>query len=150
MKKIWALYKKYEELINYLVVGVMTTVISWVTYGVCRIVMNVENALIMQIAVFLRWFAGVVFSYFMSRKFVFKSKNPKILREAIDFTMSRVVTLFLDMFVMWLLPTVFHINDWIATFVSAVLVIVMNYIFSKFLVFRKKGDEALDKTGNNM
>ncbi|RKJ43033.1 GtrA family protein [bacterium 1XD8-76] len=150
MKKIWALYKKYEELINYLVVGVMTTVISWLTYGVCRIVMNVENPLIMQIAVFLRWFAGVVFSYFMSRKFVFKSKNPKKFREAIDFTMSRVVTLFLDMFVMWLLPTVFHINDWIATFVSAVLVIVMNYIFSKFLVFRKKGDEALDKTGNNM
>ncbi len=138
MKKIWALYKKYEELINYLVVGVMTTVISWITYGVCRIVMNVENALIMQIAVFLRWFAGVVFSYFMSRKFVFKSKNPHMLREAVDFTMSRVVTLFLDMFVMWLLPSVFHINDWIATFVSAVLVVVMNYILSKFLVFRKK------------
>lgn len=138
MKKIWALYKKYEELINYLVVGVMTTVISWITYGVCRIVMNVENALIMQIAVFLRWFAGVVFSYFMSRKFVFKSKNPHVLREAVDFTMSRVVTLFLDMFVMWLLPSVFHINDWIATFVSAVLVVVMNYILSKFLVFRKK------------
>ncbi len=138
MKKIWALYKKYEELINYLVVGVMTTVISWVTYGVCRIVMNVENALIMQIAVFLRWFAGVVFSYFMSRKFVFKSKNPKILREAVDFTMSRIVTLFLDMFVMWLLPSIFHINDWIATFVSAVLVVVMNYILSKFVVFRKK------------
>lgn len=138
MKKIWALYKKYEELISYLVVGVMTTVISWITYGVCRIVMNVENALIMQIAVFLRWFAGVVFSYFMSRKFVFKSKNPHVLREAVDFTMSRVVTLFLDMFVMWLLPSVFHINDWIATFVSAVLVVVMNYILSKFLVFRKK------------
>ena len=78
MKKIWALYKKYEELINYLVVGVMTTVISWAAYGICKLVMNVDNVVIMQIAVFLRWFAGVVFSYFMSRKFVFKSKNHKI------------------------------------------------------------------------
>ncbi len=42
------------------------------------------------------------------------------------------------MFVMWLLPTVFKVNDWIATFVSAVLVVIMNYIFSKFIVFRKK------------
>ena len=116
MKKIWALYKKYEELINYLVVGVMTTLISWTTYAVCKLIMNVDNAVIMQIAVFLRWFVGLVFSYFMSRKFVFKSKNPKILKEAFDFTTSRIVTLFLDMFVMWILPTVFGVDDWIATF----------------------------------
>lgn len=138
MKKIWALYKKYEELINYLVVGVMTTVISWTAYAICKLIMNVDNAIIMQIAVFLRWFAGLVFSYFMSRKFVFKSKNPKILKEAVDFTTSRIVTLFLDMFVMWLLPTVFKVDDWISTFISAVLVVIMNYIFSKFIVFRKK------------
>lgn len=138
MKKIWALYKKYEELVNYLVVGVMTTVISWTAYAICKLIMNVDNAIIMQIAVFLRWFAGLVFSYFMSRKFVFKSKNPKILKEAVDFTTSRIVTLFLDMFVMWLLPTVFKVDDWISTFISAVLVVIMNYIFSKFIVFRKK------------
>ena len=138
MKKIWALYKKYEELVNYLVVGVMTTVISWTAYAICKLIMNVDNAIIMQIAVFLRWFAGLVFSYFMSRKFVFKSKNPKIWKEAVDFTTSRIVTLFLDMFVMWLLPTVFKVDDWISTFISAVLVVIMNYIFSKFIVFRKK------------
>ncbi len=138
MKKIWALYKKYEELINYLVVGVMTTVISWTAYAVCKLIMNVDHPVIMQIAVFLRWFAGLVFSYFMSRRFVFKSRNPQILKEAIDFTASRIVTLFLDMFVMWILPTVCKMDDWIATFISAVLVVIMNYVFSKFIVFRKK------------
>lgn len=138
MKKIWAIYQKYEELVNYLVVGVLTTMISWLTYALCKLVMNVDNAIIMQIAVILRWVAGVAFSYFMSRKFVFKSKNPKILREAVDFTTSRIVTLFLDMFVMWILPTVLKVDDWIATFISAVLVVIMNYIFSKFIVFRKK------------
>lgn len=138
MKKILALYKKFEEIINYLIVGVLTTVVSWAAYGLCKLVMDVDNALMMQVAVIIRWIAGVVFGYFTNRRFVFKSKNPNMLREGIDFAGSRLITLFLDMFVMWLLPTVFHINDWISTFVSAVLVTIMNYIFSKFIVFRKK------------
>lgn len=138
MRKIWALYKKYEEIVNYLVVGVMTTIVSWAAYGICKLIINVDNAVMMQIAVIIRWVAGVVFGYFTNRRFVFKSKNPNMLREGIDFAASRLVTLFLDMFVMWLLPTVFRVNDWLATFISAVLVTVMNYIFSKFIVFRKK------------
>ena len=100
--------------------------------------MDADNAVMMQIAVIIRWVAGVVFGYFTNRRFVFKSKNPDMLKEAAGFASSRLVTLFLDMFVMWLLPTIFHVNDWIATFISAVLVTVMNYIFSKFIVFRKK------------
>ena len=138
MKKIWALYKKFEEIVNYLIVGVLTTIVSWAAYALCKLVMDVDNAVMMQIAVIIRWVAGVVFGYFTNRRFVFKSKNPDMLREAAGFASSRLVTLFLDMFVMWLLPTIFHVNDWIATFISAVLVTVMNYIFSKFIVFRKK------------
>lgn len=138
MKKILSLYKKYEEIVNYLIVGVLTTIVSWAAYGICKLVMDVNNALMMQIAVIIRWVAGVVFGYFTNRRFVFKSKNPNMLQEALGFAGSRVITLFLDMFVMWLLPSVLHVNDWIATFISAVLVTVMNYIFSKFIVFRKK------------
>lgn len=138
MKKIWTLYKKFEEIINYLIVGVLTTIVSWAAYGLCKLIMDVDNALMMQIAVIIRWVAGVTFGYFTNRRFVFKSKNPNMLKEGIDFAGSRVITLFLDMFVMWILPSVFHVNDWISTFVSAVLVTVMNYIFSKFIVFRKK------------
>ena len=138
MKKIWALYKKFEEIVNYLIVGVLTTIVSWAAYALCKLVMDVDNAVMMQIAVIIRWVAGVVFGYFTNRRFVFKSKNPDMLKEAAGFASSRLVTLFLDMFMMWLLPTIFHVNDWIATFISAVLVTVMNYIFSKFIVFRKK------------
>ena len=138
MKKNWALYKKFEEIVNYLIVGVLTTIVSWAAYALCKLVMDVDNAVMMQIAVIIRWVAGVVFGYFTNRRFVFKSKNPDMLKEAAGFASSRLVTLFLDMFVMWLLPTIFHVNDWIATFISAVLVTVMNYIFSKFIVFRKK------------
>ncbi len=135
---LFKLYKKYEEIINYLIVGVLTTVVSWLAYAVCKLFMNVDNAFQMQLAVIIRWIAGVVFAYFTNRKYVFKSKNTNMIKEAFDFTTSRLVTLFLDMFVMWLLPTVFGVNDWISTFISAVLVTVTNYIFSKFLVFNKK------------
>lgn len=135
---LFKLYKKYEEIINYLIVGVLTTVVSWLAYAVCKLFMNVDNAFQMQLAVIIRWIAGVVFAYFTNRKYVFKSKNTNMIKEAFDFTTSRLVTLFLDMLVMWLLPTVFGVNDWISTFISAVLVTVTNYIFSKFLVFNKK------------
>lgn len=135
---LFKLYKKYEEIINYIIVGVLTTVVSWLAYAVCKLFMNVDNAFQMQLAVIIRWIAGVVFAYFTNRKYVFKSKNTNMIKEAFDFTTSRLVTLFLDMIVMWLLPTVFGVNDWISTFISAVLVTVTNYIFSKFLVFNKK------------
>lgn len=135
---LFKLYKKYEEIINYIIVGVLTTVVSWLAYAVCKLFMDVDNAFQMQLAVIIRWIAGVVFAYFTNRKYVFKSKNTNMIKEAFDFTTSRLVTLFLDMFVMWLLPTVFGVNDWISTFISAVLVTVTNYIFSKFLVFNKK------------
>lgn len=138
MKKIWALYDKFEEIVNYLIVGVLTTIVSWAAYGLCKLFMDVDNAFLMQVAVLIRWVAGVLFGYFTNRKFVFKSKNPNMLREGLDFAGSRVITLFLDMFVMWILPTVFGMDDWVATFISAVLVTIMNYIFSKFIVFRKK------------
>ncbi len=138
MKLIMKLYKRYEEIVNYLIVGVLTTIVSWLAYAVCKLFFDVNNAFLMQVAVVIRWVAGVTFGYFTNRRFVFKSKNPHMLKEAVDFTTGRLITLFLDMFIMWLLPTVFHVNDWISTFVSAVVVTVMNYILSKFFVFRKK------------
>ncbi len=138
MEKIIALYKKYREIIVYLIVGVLTTLVSWAAYAVCTLVMNVDNPVQMQAAVIIRWVAGVVFAYFTNRAFVFRSKNPNMLREALSFASSRLVTLVLDMLIMWLLPSIFGVDDWVATFVSAVLVTITNYIFSKFLVFRRK------------
>lgn len=135
---LFKLYKKYEEIINYLIVGVLTTVVSWLAYAVCKLFIDVDNAFWMQVAVIVRWIAGVVFAYFTNRKYVFKSKNENMLKEAFDFTTSRVITLVMDMVIMWFFPTILHIDDWISTFISAVLVTVTNYVFSKFLVFRNK------------
>lgn len=138
MRKLIDLYKKYRTIIIYLIVGVMTTIVSLAAYAVCTFVMNVDDPVQMQAAVIVRWVTGVVFAYFTNRAFVFQSKNPHMLQEALSFASSRLVTLGLDMFIMWLLPEILGVDDWIATFISVVLVTVTNYIFSSLLVFRKK------------
>ena len=130
--------RKHREIIAYLIVGVLTTVVSWIVYALLRLVLDMNVPLQVQIAVFMRWFAGVLFAYFTNRKYVFQSRDPKMLLEFLKFVGSRVTTLLSDMFIMWLMVSVLGINDWIATFVSAVVVIVLNYLFSKLLVFRKK------------
>ena len=143
MDRIKELLRKYKEIILYLIVGVMTTVVSWLTYAGLRLVLNVDNPFWMQVAVVTRWVAGVTFAYVMNRIFVFESRNPNILAEAAKFVSARITTLLIEMFLMWLIPlclpqTVFGISkDWIATFACAVIVTILNYIFSKLLVFRK-------------
>lgn len=130
--------EKNREIVSYLIVGVLTTVVSWVVYALLKLVLDMNNPFQVQFAVIMRWVAGVVFAYFTNRHFVFKSKDPNILMEGLKFASSRVITLLLDMFIMWLMVTILGIDDWIATLSSAVIVTVMNYVFSKLLVFKRK------------
>lgn len=139
MKRIKQIYVKNKEIINYLIVGVMTTIVSLGTYYLCVFTfLNPDIALQLQIANVLSWIAAVTFAYFTNRKFVFESNNRNVIREAISFYLSRVATLLLDMGFMFLLVTLAGINDKIAKLVVQVLVMVSNYILSKFLVFKKK------------
>ena len=139
MKKLLELYHKYEELVNYVIVGGLTTLVSWIDYfGSVLTFLDAENAIQLQIANILSWVAGVAFAYGTNRKFVFKSKEKNILKEASQFTASRVSTLFLDMIVMFVMVTVMGLNDGVSKIVSAVLVTITNYVLSKLVVFRKR------------
>lgn len=138
MEKVKELYLKYKEIINYLIVGVLTTVVSLATYYLCVFTfLNPENSVQLQIANILSWIVGVAFAYFTNRKYVFESKNQNKIREATKFVSSRITTLVLDMLIMWLGVTVLHFNDKLIKLISQVLVIVGNYILSKLFVFKK-------------
>ena len=138
MQKLLQLYKKYKEIINYLIVGVLTTIVSLaVYYSSVFTFLNPENSIELQIANILSWIAGVTFAYFTNRKFVFESKNDNKIQEATKFVSSRITTLVLDMFVMWLGVTILHFNDKLIKIISQFLVIVGNYILSKLFVFKK-------------
>ena len=139
MKKIWELYKKYKAIINYLVVGVLTTLVNLITYYACVYTfLDPNNPIQLQIANIIAWTTAVIFAYFTNRKYVFESKETNKLKEGIKFFAARIVTLLLDMGVMGLGVSILKFNDKIIKIISQVLVIVGNYIISKLFVFNKK------------
>lgn len=138
MKKIFSILNKYEEFFRYLIIGLLTTIVSLFVYYICVFTfLDPKVALELQIANIISWICSVIFAYIANRIFVFKSKNKKILREVIAFTNSRILTLILDMALMHVLVIVFGFNDKICKIIVQVLIIILNYVFSKFLVFKK-------------
>lgn len=142
MKKIFDIYVKHKEGINYLIFGGLTTVLSLVVYYVLTwTIINPKDGMQLQIANIISWTCGFLFAYFTNRKFVFNSKNKKVLKEFFSFFLSRVSTLLLDMLIMFIFVTLLKLNDGLFKLVSQVLVIVTNYILSKAIVFKKKNIE---------
>lgn len=139
MDKIKELYRKYEEIIIYLIVGVMTTIVSWVAAWVATLFLDSSNDVQNFIINTISWVAGVLFAYPLNRKWVFKSTNPRILKEFLGFAGSRVSTWIMDIVIMWLTVNVIGMNYWIAKIcISAVIVTIANYVFSKLLIFKKR------------
>ena len=135
--KIIRIYRKNKEIINYLIVGVLTTIVSLGAYYACVFTfINPSDALQLQVANILSWVAAVTFAYFTNRKFVFESKNEAIIKEALSFYASRILTLFLDMVFMFVLVTLLNVNDKFAKLFVQALIMISNYILSKFIVFR--------------
>lgn len=130
--------KKYGEIIRYLIIGVLTTIISLVVYySLTYTILNPNKALELQIANVISWIISVTFAYFTNRQFVFQKKDKYNLKEMISFYLSRIGTLLIDMFLMYLLVSIFKFNDKIIKVLVQVIVIILNYIFSKFIVFKK-------------
>ena len=144
MKKIWNLYKKYEEVVNYLVVGGLTTIVAIGSkLLLLATILDQTNGLELQIAEVISWFLAVTFAYVTNRIFVFKSKTSgsKCAREIFNFFKVRIATQLIQMFIMWFFVTLLKLdsNVWVLVFtlVCQVMQIVFNYVISKLLVFKK-------------
>ena len=142
IEKIKALCIKHREIIVYLIVGVMTTVVAWAAKFLWNIVFYAGTAhpLPVQttILTIVEFVAGVAFAYPTNRKWVFQSTNPNILKEAAGFVASRLATLGIQMLLNLVLINVLNMNFYLATVLISVVVVVSNSVFSKLLVFRKK------------
>ena len=129
--------EKYGEIVRYLIVGVLTTIVSLgAYYGCVCTFLNPKSALQLQLANVLSWIVAVTFAYVMSRIYVFQSKRKNVLQEIVSFYSSRLLTLFMDMAIMFVMVTLLGINDKIAKLVVQMVVTVANYVFSKIFVFR--------------
>lgn len=129
---------KTKEIINYLIVGVLTTFVNIATkFLLTLFIFNKENKLELQIVLVISWIVSILFAYIANRLIVFKSKN-KIVKESISFITSRISTLLIEMFISFILISLLKFNYYIFTILIQVMIILLNYIFSKLFVFKKE------------
>ena len=120
-----------KELIAYIIFGVLTTVVNIVVYLFFAKVCGV-NYLISNI---IAWFLSVLFAYITNRIWVFESDNSNILKEGILFFGGRIFSGALDTGLMYLFIDILLIGDVIAKVIVQIIVVVVNYVFSKWIVF---------------
>ncbi len=128
------LYRKYKEPFWYLIVGGLTTVIDLAVYYV----LDVLTPLHYSVRYFIAWAAAVVFAFFPNRILVFGQKDGgNIPKQFAEFVSSRVATFVIGEVLLWLLVSVCSFPDPIMKPIVQVLIVVLNYVFSKLFVFKK-------------
>ncbi|MFJ5759606.1 GtrA family protein [Neobacillus sp. NPDC093182] len=129
--------ERRNEIVMYLLFGVLTTVINILCYVFLREYLHIEYILSTTIA----WFISVVFAFLTNKKYVFKSNFTElnvVIQEFFSFTFFRVVSLGMDLGIMVVLVEIIKFDDFIAKIAANIVVVIMNYIVSKYVVFRTK------------
>lgn len=128
-------FNKYREVLLYLVFGGLTTLINIISFFILRkfnIALYISNT--------IAWILSVLFAFITNKLFVFESKGKskkENTKELVSFFGFRILSLVFDMGAMYLLLDVLNIKELIAKIVSNVVVIILNYIFSKLFIFKK-------------
>ena len=133
LKNIKDRSKKHRELVVYLVCGFLTFVVSMVVYALLSEVFKI-NVLVANI---ITWIIAVYFAFSVNRKFVFKS-NGNFTSELIQFYLGRVVTLVVEQAMLYIFIIRLMFNNMAIKSIAQVVIIILNYIISKFIVFKKE------------
>ncbi len=150
LKFLADIYRNHLEGMRYLVFGALATVINLgVKFLLLFTILDASNEFELQTAVIISWIVACIFAYFTNRVLVFKSQSDKILKEAFSFVTARLVTLGMEMVIMFFFVTFLGLdsNLWVAIWsvFAQVVVILSNYVFSKLLIFKndKKTEEKV-------
>ena len=136
-KPLGKLYYNYRQVWLYLFFGFVTTLVNIVSYEVIVNILKVDYLISNIIA----WIIGVIFAYVTNKMIVFESKqNSKKdnIKELTSFLGARIFSLGVDMLVMYVGVSILLFNDTIIKILSNVIVIIINYFFSKFIIFKNK------------
>lgn len=131
------LINKYKELIKYLIIGVLTTAVNYVIFAISVKLLHID----MHISNIIAWIISVIFAYFTNKLFVFESKSFKIdvlVKEIISFGAARVLSLLLEELILFVFVNKMQMDEMIIKLIANVIVIIINYILSKFIIFRNK------------
>lgn len=136
MKLLKSLFLKYKELILYVFFGGLTTLVNWAGYWLLADVFHVPYLWATAIAQVL----SILFAYVTNRIWVFESKAKgfsAVFWEMVRFFGCRAASFVLDLLCMRIGVGGFHVNDMVMKLLSNVIVVIVNYVFSKLIVFRK-------------
>lgn len=132
----WDIYHKNEEIWNYLISGGLGVVISVGSFWLCRVIgLDIIPSNVIS------WIIAVLSMYVTNKFFVFKTKcntKKELFIEFISFIGARVSTLVIETAIIYVGAEVMHINEIIVKVIAQVVVIVLNYVFSKLWIFKNK------------
>lgn len=140
IKKMW---KKYQDIFWYCFFGGLTTIVNLVIFYV----FNDMFALHYSVANLIAWIGAVLFAYVTNRIWVFKSKVRKltgIVKEMVTFFGFRVVSLLMEMAIMFVLIDLIGVSEMITKLITQVVVVIANYVFSKWIIFKKPENATID------
>lgn len=129
-------FKKYKQTILYLIFGVLSTIVNIVTYVVCTRNLNIE----FLISNWIAWIAAVLFAYITNKFFVFESKKTNIkflIKEFSSFVSCRILSGITEMILMYIMISLMSLNDFIVKIITNIVVVILNFIFSKLIIFKK-------------
>ena len=129
--------KKYEDILTYLFFGVLTTAVNYLVYLPCFNLLHLCAAVSNAVA----WAFAVAFAYLTNKPFVFKSHDwsaKTVVPELTKFVMTRVGSGAAETVFIFLTVDVMDWNGNVMKLITSVLVVILNYVGSKLLVFRKK------------
>ncbi|MBQ4473916.1 MAG: GtrA family protein [Lachnospiraceae bacterium] len=149
LRRIWTRLTSPEVLL-YLVFGVLTTLVDYVVFWLMGKVLG-ESMLMIQAANVIAWIAAVVFAFVTNKRWVFRSEERSfsgVAGEFFRFTGARLFSLLVSMGIIYVGVDLLKLSPMLSKIASSVVVVILNYIFSKWLVFRKKEvpqDEGSDE-----
>lgn len=131
------LFIKYKQTILYLIFGVLSTIVNIFTYVFCTRNLNIE----FLISNWIAWIIAVLFAYITNKFFVFESKEINIkflIKELSSFVSCRLLSGIIEMILMYIMIRLISLNDFIVKIITNVVVIILNFIFSKLIIFKNK------------
>jgi len=134
MKKIIELYQRYREVITYVFFGGLTTLVNIVTFFILDTGLAWPYLIANAVAIVL----SILFAYVTNKLFVFQSETQntrETVSEFVRFIGFRLVSGLADMATMWVLVDLLIIDTSIAKLATQFIVVVLNYVFSKFFIF---------------
>ena len=143
LKKLADWYREHREAMRYLIFGVLTTIVNILTYALFASVILKgvpSKEVVVNVSEIIAFIVAIIFAYVTNKIYVFNSKTnnfKELMREITSFTGCRIVTEIVSILMMnaaiW-----FSINDILMKVIANIVVIILNFIFSKLIIFKKK------------